>query len=38
MRPETGAFGEWPQDFDDVALTAQAEYMDAADTAFAKKA
>jgi hypothetical protein len=28
---ETGAFGEWPQDFDDVTLEAQKKYLDAAD-------
>jgi hypothetical protein len=28
---ETGAFGEWPQDFDDVTLKDQKRYLDAAD-------
>jgi predicted ATPase len=28
---ETGAFGDWPVDFDDVALRANSEYLDAAD-------
>jgi hypothetical protein len=28
---EAGAFGEWPQDFDDVMLEAQKKYLDAAD-------
>jgi phage FluMu protein Com len=27
---EAGAFGDWPQDFDDVTLTAQKKYLDAA--------
>ena len=26
---EKGAFGEWPEDFDDVALEAESEYLDA---------
>ena len=26
---EDGAFGEWPEDFDDVALEAEGEYLDA---------
>lgn len=28
---ESGAFGDWPEDFDDVTLKAQAKYMDAAE-------
>lgn len=28
---ESGAFGDWPEDFDDVTLRAQAAYMDAAE-------
>lgn len=28
---DAGAFGEWPQDFDDVTLDAQKRYLDAAD-------
>jgi hypothetical protein len=28
---EAGRFGDWPQDFDDVTLRAQKEYLDAAD-------
>lgn len=28
---EAGAFGEWPEDFDDVTLAAQKKYLDAAD-------
>lgn len=28
---ENGAFGDWPEDFDDVALRAQKEYLDAVD-------
>ncbi|MGH7222624.1 MAG: AAA family ATPase, partial [Gemmataceae bacterium] len=27
---EAGAFGDWPEDFDDVALQTQAQYLDAA--------
>ncbi len=30
---QSGAFGDWPQDFDDVTLTAQSEYLDAAEAA-----
>lgn len=30
---EAGAFGEWPEDFDDVLLNAQSQYLDAAETA-----
>ncbi len=28
---ETGAFGDWPEDFDDVTLNAQSRYLDAAE-------
>ncbi len=28
---ETGAFGDWPEDFDDVTLDAQSRYLDAAE-------
>ena len=28
---EAGRFGDWPEDFDDVTLQAQKEYLDAAD-------
>jgi len=28
---ESGAFGDWPEDFDDVALDAQSRYLDAAE-------
>jgi predicted ATPase len=28
---DAGAFGQWPQDFDDVILNAQKRYLDAAD-------
>lgn len=28
---ESGAFGDWPEDFDDVTLSAQSEYMNAAE-------
>jgi len=28
---ETGAFGDWPEDFDEVTLEAQARYLDAAE-------
>lgn len=34
---ETGAFGEWPEDFDDVTLNAQSRYMDAAEARLAVK-
>jgi len=27
---DAGAFGDWPQDFDDVTLSAQKRYLDAA--------
>lgn len=29
---ETGAFGEWPEDFDEVSLRAQSRYLDAAES------
>jgi predicted ATPase len=28
---ESGAFGDWPEDFDDVTLEAQSNYLDAAE-------
>jgi predicted ATPase len=28
---EAGRFGDWPEDFDDVTLTAQQQYLDAAE-------
>ena len=28
---EAGAFGEWPEDFADVAIAAESEYLDAAE-------
>lgn len=34
---ETGAFGDWPEDFDDVTLNAQSRYMDAAEARLAVK-
>ena len=34
---EAGAYGDWPEDFDDVDLKAQSRYLDAADrVAFGK--
>jgi predicted ATPase len=33
---EAGAFGEWPEDFDEVTLNAQARYLDAAEKQLAK--
>lgn len=32
-----GRFGDWPEDFDDVALEAQSRYLDAVDAALAKE-
>ena len=29
---ESGAFGDWPEDFDDVTLDAQSRYLDAAES------
>ncbi len=29
---EAGAFGEWPENFDDVLLNAQSQYLDAAES------
>ena len=34
---EAGRFGEWPEDFDDVTLEAQARYLDAAQARRRKK-
>lgn len=34
---ETGAFGDWPEDFDDVTLNAQSRYLDAAEQRMAVK-
>ncbi len=34
---EAGAFGEWPEDFDDVELKSQSRYMDAAEVRRMKK-
>ena len=34
---EAGRFGDWPTDFDDVTLRAQADYLDAAEAALARK-
>ncbi len=34
---QAGRFGDWPVDFDEVALRAQAQYMDAAEAALARK-
>ena len=34
---EAGRFGDWPADFDDVTLRAQADYLDAAEAALARK-
>ena len=33
---EAGAFGEWPEDFAEVTLDAQARYLDAAEKRMAK--
>jgi hypothetical protein len=33
---EAGRFGDWPEDFDDVALHAEARYLDAVDARLAK--
>ena len=33
---ETGAFGDWPEDFADVTLEAQARYLDAAERRLAR--
>lgn len=34
---EAGRFGDWPADFDDVTLRAQADYLDAAEAVLARK-
>lgn len=34
---ETGAFGDWPEDFDDVTLAAQSRYLDAADARLSRR-
>jgi len=34
---EAGRFGDWPEDFDDVSLTAQSHYLDAVEAAVAKE-
>lgn len=34
---EAGRFGDWPEDFDDVSLSAQSEYLDAVEAAVAKE-
>lgn len=34
---EDGAFGDWPEDFDDVSLNAQSRYLDAAEQQMARK-
>jgi predicted ATPase len=34
---EAGAFGDWPEDFDTVALDAQSRYLDAAEARLAKR-
>ena len=34
---EAGRFGNWPEDFDDVALKAQAHYLDTAESLLARK-
>ena len=34
---EAGRFGDWPEDFDDVTLHAQKEYLDAAEERLAAK-
>ncbi|MGC8640986.1 MAG: AAA family ATPase [Isosphaeraceae bacterium] len=34
---EAGRFGDWPEDFDDVALEAQAHYLDTAESLVARK-
>ena len=34
---EAGRFGDWPEDFDDVALSAQSKYLDAVEAAVAKE-
>ena len=34
---EAGRFGDWPEDFDDVALSAQSKYLDAVEAAMAKE-
>jgi predicted ATPase len=34
---ETGAFGDWPEDFADVSLKAQSRYMDAVDILWSRK-
>jgi predicted ATPase len=34
---EGGAFGDWPEDFDDVSLDAQSRYLDAADAYLMRK-
>ena len=34
---EGGAFGDWPEDFDDVTLNAQSRYLDAADAHLVRK-
>jgi predicted ATPase len=35
---KAGAFGDWPEDFDDVSLKAEARYLDAAESVLQKKA
>lgn len=34
---DSGAFGEWPEDFDDVELTSESEYLSAAEAKLLKK-
>lgn len=34
---EAGAFGDWPEDFDEVTLAAQSRYLDAAEARMAKR-
>ncbi len=34
---DAGRFGDWPEDFDDVALSAQSQYLDAVEAAVAKE-
>lgn len=34
---ENGAFGEWPTDFDEVALTVESDYLDSIESNFLKK-
>jgi predicted ATPase len=34
---EAGRFGDWPEDFDDVALKAQAQYLDTAEALLSGK-